>query len=85
MGNRCSIQQGEENNCWLEQNSEKSTVSDCSVISGPPSICIALYCLQSDIETPDFFSAVIIIMDLLNALRGTMLKWPDTEKDGQTV
>ena len=37
MGNRCSIQQGEENyNCWSEQSPEKSTVSTVSVISGPP-------------------------------------------------
>ena len=26
MGNRCSIQQSEENNCWLEKSSEKSSV-----------------------------------------------------------
>ena len=36
MGNRCSIQQGEENNCWLEQSPEKSTVSTVPLFLGHP-------------------------------------------------
>ena len=36
MGNRCSIQQGEENNCWLEQSHEKSTVSTVPLFLGHP-------------------------------------------------
>ena len=39
MGNRCSIQQSEEINCWLEQRPLKIDCIDRSVISGPP--CIA--------------------------------------------
>ena len=34
MGNRCSIQQGEENNCWLEQSPAKSTVSTVPLFLG---------------------------------------------------
>ena len=36
MGNRCSIQQGEENNCWLEQSPEKSNVSTVPLFLGHP-------------------------------------------------
>ena len=36
MGNRCSIQQGEEINCWLEQSPEKSTVSTVPLFLGHP-------------------------------------------------
>ena len=36
MRNRCSIQQGEENNCWLEQSPEKSTVSTVPLFLGHP-------------------------------------------------
>ena len=36
MENRCSIQQGEENNCWLEQSPEKSTVSTVPLFLGHP-------------------------------------------------
>ena len=38
MGNRCSIQQGEENNCWLEQSPEISTVSTVPLFLGHPGI-----------------------------------------------
>ena len=37
MGNRCSIQQGEENNL-IRAKSWKIDCIDCSVISGPPGI-----------------------------------------------
>ena len=36
MGNRCSIQQGEKNNCWLEQSPEKLTVSTVPLFLGHP-------------------------------------------------
>ena len=36
MGNRCSIQQSEEINCWLEQSPEKSTVSTVPLFLGHP-------------------------------------------------
>ena len=38
--NKCSIQQGETNNCWLEQNPEKLTVLTVPFFfRGPPGIC----------------------------------------------
>ena len=36
IGNRCSIYQGEKNNCWLEQSPEKSTASTVPLFLGHP-------------------------------------------------
>ena len=36
MWNRCSFQEGKENNCWFEQSSEKSTVSTVPLFLGHP-------------------------------------------------
>ena len=36
MGNGCSIQQSEKNNCWLEQNPEKLTVLTVPFFLGHP-------------------------------------------------
>ena len=36
MRKRCSIQQGEKDNCWLEQSPEKSTVSTVQFLLGHP-------------------------------------------------
>ena len=40
MKKRCSIQQGEKDNCWSEQSPEKSTVSTVPFFCGPPGIYI---------------------------------------------
>ena len=49
MGNRCSIQQGEENNWWLEQSPEKSTVSTVPLFLGHP-VYMYVACRKSMLE-----------------------------------
>ena len=48
MWNRCSFQEGKENNCWLEQSPEKLTVSTVPLFLGHPVYSAAMH----DIEIP---------------------------------